>query len=267
MGNKITLRLKGLPEDDGDIRFNDFIQQLENLKKVLIETRKLISDEDIAYFKVVELTKNSPAKIVLEAVATRAEYVSKSDALINNFFAYLNQIEIGILPEGFTNDTYQAYKELTYLEEKQHRLSEIGIGRNDDEPRVLTNLTEKIEKIVGNDEYEYGSATGLLQAINIHNQNLFYIYPINAPKLKCVFSGDIKPKVIEAIDKFVTVYGLKKFRPRIADDIPYEMVISEIDIHKDEKLVKRFSDFRGIAPDITGNETSDDYVMGVRDEW
>ena len=52
--NRITLRLKGLDEDNGDVRLNDFVIQLDILKKTLTETQKLVSEKNFSYFKIVE---------------------------------------------------------------------------------------------------------------------------------------------------------------------------------------------------------------------
>jgi hypothetical protein len=266
-GKRITLRLRGLDEDNGDVRLNDFVLQLDILKKALSETQKLISDRPISYFKIVELRQNSPAQIVLEAVPTRYEDEIQTQALIDKFFYSISEIDKGNYPEGFTHETFDAYKDLTSLREKK-RLTEIAILRNGNEPDLLADFATNIEKIMGADEFEFGTYTGMLDAINIHNQNIFYIYPTSQlPKLKCTFSKEIRAIAISAIGKYVTVTGEKRLKPKITDALPYEMHANEIEIHIDEDNLPDLKGLKGIAPGLTGDKSSEEFVRGIRNEW
>ncbi|OGN74230.1 MAG: hypothetical protein A2X25_14695 [Chloroflexi bacterium GWB2_49_20] len=264
---RITMKIKGLDEDGGDVRLNEFVQQLGIFKKALLETQKLLSDQSIAYFKIVELQKNSPAQIVIEAVPFKLEHEFQTEMLVRNFFSNIRDIDQGEYPPGFTHDTFEAYKDLTSLREKK-KVAEIIISKNGDEPNYLLDLPRKIDCIVGLDEYEMGSYTGMLESINIHNQNIFHIYPISHfPKLKCIFSNELKREAIAAIGRYVTVYGRKKFKSNINNRFPYEMYAQKIEVHPEEKDLPTLSKLRGIAPNITGGKSSEDFIRGIRNGW
>ncbi len=265
---RVSLSLRGLDKDNGDVRFNDFIQQLDILKKALTETQKLFSDKPFAYFKVVELRHSSPAYIVVEAVPKKIENELKTQAVIDKFFNSLKDIEREKYPEGFRYETFRAYKDITSLKEKK-RLTEITISRNGDSLSNLESLSQKIEQIMGSDEYEIGSYTGMLEAINIHsNQNVFYLYSTSRlPKLKCIFPQRLREEAIGAVGKYVTVIGEKKYKPNIKSSIPYEMRVRKIEIHPEEDELPTLSDLKGIAPNATGDQQSEDYVRRIRDEW
>lgn len=266
-GKRITIRLRGLDEDNGDVRLNDFVQQLDILKKALLETQKLFSEKSFTYFKIVELQQNSPAQIVLEAVSNRIEDEPKTQVLVDKFFVSLTEIDKGNYPEGFTYETFCAYRDLTSLREKK-RLTEVVISRNGDNPSYLHDFSRNIEKIMGSDEFEFGSYTGMLEAINIHNQNVFYVYSTShLPKLKCNFPNNLKKEAISAIGKYVTIYGNKKLKPNIGDGIPYEMYVQEIEVHPDEDKLPKLSELRGLSSSIIEGTKSEDFVRGIRNEW
>ncbi|MBW8011689.1 MAG: hypothetical protein FVQ83_10690 [Chloroflexi bacterium] len=268
VNKRISLRLRGLEKDAGDVRFNDFIQQLALLNKALSETQKLYSDKSIAYFKIVDLQHTSPAFVELEAVPQRVENEPQTQSVVDKFFKSINEIDRGELPEGFSYDTFQAYKGITSLRDKK-RITEVTISRNGENPNKLETLSLNIEKIMGSDEYEIGSYTGKLEYLNVHsNQNVFYIYPTShLPKLKCTFPQSLKQEVIAAIDQYVRVYGEKKFKPNLKKAIPFHMRVSRIEIFPPQEDLPTLEDLRGIASQTTGEENSEDFVKGIRDGW
>ncbi len=263
---RIVLHMRGLDEDNGDVRLNDFIQGLENLKKALIETQKLVSGDSFAYFKIVELHKNSPAQVVLEPVPCSEDKIVETESLVNDFFKNVKNIQLGIFPENFTFEAFEAYKDITSLRDK-NRVLDIGLSQNDSDIDYLQDFSKKIDIIMGKDEFEFGSYTGMLDAINIHNQNIFYVYPTNRfPKLKCIFSQELKNLALSAVGKYVTVVGQKRLMPNVSGSHPHEMNVKTIEIHPDETNLPSLKDLKGIAPNITRKQ-SELFVRGIRNEW
>lgn len=269
-GNRrVSLRLRGLDQDEGDVRFDDFITQLNYLKKALVETQKLYSDKDIAYFKVVDLRHNSPAQIVLEAVPVKMEYERETSIIVEKFFQSITEIDMGEYPENFTYETFEAYKDLTRLKESK-RFTEIALSENGGSLKVLEGLSYHIEQIMGLDEFEIGSYTGMLEYINLHgNQNVFNLYPTNLklPKLKCIFPQRLRGVAISAVGQRVKVFGQKKFKPKLKNSVPYEMRVDEIEVYPPDDELPKLSDLRGIAPNATGELSSEEFIRGLRNEW
>lgn len=264
----ITIRLTGLEEDNGDVRLNEFVQALENLKKALSETTKItVSNTEIVYFKVIKLQKNSPSLVSVEAVPTKEEFENETDLLVKSFFKNINDINFGRYPENFSHETFVAYKDLVSLQRK-NKIKEISISSNGENEVSLDGFSKKIEDIMGQDEFEIGSYTGMLDAINIHNQNVFFIYPPSRrTKMRCIFSLDMKSQAINALGKYVTVTGTKRYLSNLKDAEPLEIKVKRIEIHPDESVIPNLSDLRGIAPDITKNQSSEDFIRGLRDVW
>lgn len=268
---RITLRIVGQEEDRGDVRFNDFIKQLGILRSALSETERVAlgkkSKKKSVYYKVVDLSHNSPAAVVLEAVPVKAQE-DKAGEVVDAFFENLDKIEQGIIPSGFDYEAIQAFKEIPSLYEKK-RLSEITISRNGDQGRILNKLSQRVDEILGPDEYEYGSLTGMLEQINLHsNQNVFTIYPTSQrPKLRCKFPQDLRKDAIQAVGQYVNVSGKLKFKPKLDISYPYEVIVSEIEIYRPENELPTLASLGGIAPDATGDVASEDFVREMRDEW
>lgn len=264
---RVTIRIRGLDKDNGDVRFDDFIKQLSTVKTALAETDRIVSSKPSVYFKVIDLRHNSPAQIVLESVPLTSQD-DRSDVVVNKFFDSLEEIDHGVAPNGFDYDAFQAFREISSLYDKK-RLTEIVISRNGDTGRSFESLSRQVDSILGPDQYEYGSVTGLLDQINIHaNQNVFTIYPTSKqPKLRCIFQQHIKKDAIKAVGEYVKVYGQLKFKTKIGDGHPYEMAVRDIEVFPRNEELPTLASLRGIAPNATGNLTSEQFVRRIRNDW
>lgn len=265
---RVSLTIRGLDEDGGDVRLEYFIQQLELLKKALTETQKVMGAKGDFQFKVVELRHQSPAYIAVEPAVEGFEQLGVANASVDKFFRSLDEIERGEHPDGFTFDTFEAYKNLTSLR-KKNKVSQLIISPNGSKPKELEQLSSQIDEIVGQDEYEMGAFEGMLEAINVHaNQNVFYLYPTSGhPKLKCRFPQALRETALVAVGKYVNVFGEKKYKPNLKFYYPYEIGVHEIEVYPHEETLPKLSELRGIAPDMTGDQKSEDYIRRLRDEW
>lgn len=264
--NRITLQIIGADKDNGNVRFDDFIKQLGAFKHTLSEIDRVISERTSVYFKVVDLRHNSPAVVVLEAIPL-TQRDNNSEIIVEKFFSSLDEIEKGVAPSGFDFPTYQSFKELTSLLGK--RITQILVSRNGDAPKSLEYLSRNVDSILGPDEYEMGSVSGLLEQINVHaNQNIFTIYPTSKlPKLRCVFPKELRAEAVRSVDHYVRVYGQMKFKTRLKGAHPYEMLVKEIEIYPPDDELPTLSELLGVAPNATGDLTSDEFIRRVRHEW
>lgn len=266
---RVTMQLRGLDQDGGDVRFDDFITQLDYFKKALSETQSLISEKNHVYFKIVDLRHNSPAQIVVEAVPIQPAYEITAEKIIDEFFCGMEQIQGGKIPEGFSYQTLESYRNLTHLKDI-HRLEEISLSKNGESIKNLEELSKNISIILGNDEVEIGSFTGMLESINIHGEaKYFNLYQTSfpSPKLKCIFPKQLRSDAIAALGEHVRVTGEKKFKPKLKDPFPFEMLVNQIEVLPDEDQLPRLRDLKGIAPNATGAQSSEDFVRKVRNGW
>lgn len=125
-------------------------------------------------------------------------------------------------------------------------------------------VCEKVTDIIGPDEIVEGSLTGMLEWLNIHNNNnTFHIYPITGPtKVNCHFTKEWRDTVINGIDKNVTVYGELRYKKR--ENFPYAVNVRHIEIHPDDSELPTLGSLRGMMVNQTGLGAAD-FIRSLRD--
>ena len=93
-GDKIIIQLEGSTEDYGHLRLNELIKQLELVASALKHTEQTVTgkDERQVYYRVVDLTHNSPVTCVLEAVPVKEGKTEIATRVVTNFLRNLRQI-------------------------------------------------------------------------------------------------------------------------------------------------------------------------------
>jgi hypothetical protein len=126
-------------------------------------------------------------------------------------------------------------------------------------------LKASIDKILGTDITSAGSLTGFLEAVNVHKENKFFIYPPVGPKkVECVFKHDeLFEKVREGIEKYVNVVGTLFYKSKGLH--PYKIRVEKIEIYPPENKLPSLMSLRGIAPGLTGGKDSVAFVREQRE--
>lgn len=264
---RLVVQFVGMPKDEGDVRFGAFLKKLEAMKDTLAETDKAVSEGvGSADFKVVELSHNSPAHMAIEEIPLDEEGVEFAnghiiDVFYDTLYALQNRQAI---PANFDYYALQKFKD---LEPSSAGVTEIVFSRNGDNLPLTAGLSDNIEFILGEDEYEEGSVTGMLQHVNVHgNQKIFTVYPsAGEPKLKCSFTEKLRERVVKAVDRYVEVSGTVKYRG--GGLYPYLMLADDIDIYPDESSLPSAGELFGIAPNATGEKSSEEFVRDLRRGW
>lgn len=147
------------------------------------------------------------------------------------------------------------------------RLTLLTLARNGNSLHIEPDFSQHVESIIGPDETEEGSFTGRLEKINIHaGERTFTLYPTGRGfKVNCLFSADMKARAIAALDHYVTVYGLARYKHR--DAHPYALNVRDIEVHPPAEDLPRFDDLRGIARGAFGEGPTEEFVRRDRDEW
>jgi hypothetical protein len=179
MANKrITIRLVGSEKDGGDVRLSEFLEQLEAFSEALRQTERVLSglNTNFVYYKVVDLTHNSPATITLEAVARASAPVSPR-LVATNFISGVKRIR--------NQRKAPAASGLAMLE--SYRALAIAPRRNIQRVEIVENLkkiipidsafSKRVDDIIGPDVYSFGEISGRLESINLHNVLKCVIFP------------------------------------------------------------------------------------------
>src|SRR5688572_222760 len=66
---RIRIQVLGSREDKGHVRLSDFIRHLDLMRNALKQTeRQITGEEGSVYWRIIDLSHNSPATVVLEEV-------------------------------------------------------------------------------------------------------------------------------------------------------------------------------------------------------
>jgi hypothetical protein len=157
----------------------------------------------------------------------------------------------------------EAYRDLSKPLERHIQHVEIVETKNRTIP-IDRAFSQNVEKVIGPDSFSFGSISGRLERVNLHNAYRFEIYPTIGPKrVKCEFKSELKEQVKRALDGYVTVSG--RLRYKTWDKYPHAIDARAIDEHKDEKRLPSLHDLRGVAPKATGAVSAEDFVRSIRD--
>src|SRR5579859_3823187 len=171
--NRITIQLTGSLEDDWNVTLSGFLTQLEAVKAALKQTERLLTGEEepSVYYRIVDLSHNSPATVVLEAVSLTnrphpqpkkkgaTQKTDYSAATVSQFFHSLKQIrEKRQAPERADLQTLEAYRNLATPVSK--KVSGMKVIENAESVDIDQNFQSAIEEIIGPDELVEGTISG-----------------------------------------------------------------------------------------------------------
>lgn len=264
MANKrITFRLIGSKGDGGHVRLSDFIDQLEAFSEALRQTERLLSGQDrhFVYYRIVALSYQSPATVTIEGVSAKEAPVRPAEVM-RTFMTDVRALSHKKPPAKLDLAMLEAYRDLAGPLEKHIQHVEIVEAKNKVIP-IDQAFTDNVNEVIGPDSFSFGSISGHLERVNLHNVRRFEIYPTVGPKrVKCDFRPDLKLKVKKALDSYVTVSG--RLRYKQWDKYPHAVDARDIDIHEDEGRLASLHDLRGVAPKATGTMSAEDFVRSIR---
>jgi len=267
--NRVTIRLVGAAEEGGDLRIGALLKKFDALKGALRATDRVISQGDPMFdFRVVNLSHSSPSTMELDPVPLEMEAVLDSTRLVDTFFSVLEGVqESGQIPDGFGYNDLQKFKK---LEPEAKAVPEVVISRNGYDLPLAQDWSKRVEAALGPDQYAVGSVTGMFEQLNVHGKNhSFTIYPtFGEPSLRCQFDKsdkELRDDIMGAVDHYVKVFGTLHYKA--GSWHPHAIDATRIERFPPESQLPTLDDLFGIAPDATGNESTEDFVRRIRNGW
>jgi hypothetical protein len=270
VANRITIQIVGDEMDRKDVRLDDFIDQLKDVKKALFENELAITGKDspTIEYKVVDLRHSSPATVVLEPVLIGPQTTRMDPQfvrqVVGGFATELRSIKKnGELVRDPDLARLLAYQKIGVQE--NNRISKVKIGVGGRTVTIDDVFKRKLEAIVGPDEFAEGTIDGMLEAVNFHNANKFYLYPLIGPKrVTGTFRERLRPKIKEAIGSLVTIQG--RLRYKAWSQYPHGVMAEVVDIHEPDSALPTLTELRGAFAGSIGNLNSVEFVDQLRNE-
>jgi hypothetical protein len=263
--NRISLVIEGLPEDEGRVRLNAFMAELQHLSAALARLDREANDgKPASYFQVVQLSYSSPVVVAVEPKPISA-VLDVGEAIVERFGNVANAISSGTRLDGFDADLLEDIRALASPVGRSVQSAMLLYNESKFEltPRVVSRVDDALAVV---DECG-GSLEGMLEQINIHHgANTFYIYPDVGPrKVMCHFPAALFYDAVSAVGRRVEVSGMLKFRVGAA--YPHQISVTGIDAFPPDHELPDWEDLRGMASDATGDLSSEAFVRELRDAW
>lgn len=258
----VWVRLEGSPRNDGRVRARDFVEFFETLLRVLkgIEKGTSGSAPPVAY-NIVDMSVSS-AVMELEAESLdETGFLARE--VVKRFGEGLKALESGSLGAiDFDEDVVRGFAKL--MAPLGEDLPSVTVRAGEIQVVLTADNTEEFTLLSEQETFEVGSFTGFIDAINVHTEPVFFLYPPVGPtRIPCEFDRTMLDEVRDALRHYVTVYGLFTYRPGLA--FPARITIDRIEINPPERELPTLASLRGIAPDLTGGLDSVTFTRQLRD--
>jgi hypothetical protein len=264
-GDRITLVIEGLPEDDGQVRLGVFMSQLQNLSATITKLDREANDgKSATVFRIAELSYGSPIRVVLEPQPLpKQPYVGPAimDSLERVTHALANDDDLS----GVDADLLEDIRGLT--RPVGRTVKSVALVFRGNVFDLTPTVTSNVERALAVDEACEGSIEGMLEQINLHDDaNVFHIYPDVGPrKVTCRFPARLHDDAIAAVGRRVEIFGTLHFR--VGASYPHQVAVTQIEAFPPDSELPDWDDLRGRAPDATGDLSSEAWVRELRDGW
>ncbi len=263
--NQIRFQIEGLAKDNGDVQLEDFIKELENIKRALGEMERIVSgSENNLNYRIFELSHNSPTLIGLQAEPNPKKLVDEKipGEVVQRLIGGIRQIYYHEQPPvGYDFEAYQSITQLTSMVGSKFESIRISNSTSNEDIYLTTPLEPKIETILGPDRVSYGSVTGRLELINLHYRDkIFILYPtIGKGRVKCYYPEELFTQVVNALGKYVKVYGKQKTKK--GNYRPYETHVNKIEVYPPGNDLPKLMDLKGIDSELIEDGKSSEQVV------
>lgn len=263
--HKIMLVVEGMDRDEGHVRFEVFVEQLQKLQSALAKADKIISGgKRSSHFAIVGLSHSSPATVVLEA-RPNPECKDVRGEIFGKISGLIGAVERDEIPRDVD---YSLLEDIRALAAPIGNTLKFASLRIDSGAHDLTKtIANRIDAHLAEQEECYTTVDGMLEKANVHaGANVFTIYPNVGPdKIICHLNQNLVEKAISALRHRVAVSGIARYRKY--SPYPYQIGVEEIEIFGREDELPSFDDLKGIAPDATGETSSEEFIRNIRDGW
>ena len=262
--NRFVITVDGIPEEEGHVRIDDFIRQLQLFSSAIKKYDQHITrqHESTTYLRIVDLHHSSPAMVVVEPRPYDVKY-DNTELVAREFFSFLTEVSTpGTLIRSVDSSVLESLQNMS--RGLGRRFSYLSISRENEVVVMDNRFEQRVSECLEPEESYPGFFRGILEAINIHgNANVFRIYPdIGPTKITCYFPLELRNAAIEAIAHFVEVRGVVKYKGRAT--FPHAITVNEIKVFPDDSQLPTLLDLRGVAPDATGDLLSEEFVRILR---
>lgn len=256
---RLTFTLKGNEKDGGDVRARDFASFLDSVLHCLRQVERLVGTKAEVVYRITDLQHGSAA-ITLEA-DSETEVLSLG---VVSLFLDSAQSLTGGEPPPIQLDR-QALEAFSGLAAPlRHHVKAIAIEGPNRRFEITSRIRERVEGLLGEDIGTYDTLSGYLDALNVHAEPIFYLYPPTGSRgIRCFFPPSNLDDVKSALAGYVTVTG--EFLYQARETFPIRIDVQEFEINPPADTLPRLRSLVGALPRLPEGMTSVEFVRARRD--
>lgn len=258
---RVSFRLEGSSHDGGLVRASDFLDWFDRVLQCLRRLERGRPGRLETIYRIAELRAGS-AVVELEAVSEADQDITAS-AVVADFLRGAEALEKGQLRKlPFDVETKAAFAALASPLRRQLRQVTITSGSSSvslkPEQVSAVSIDDRVSSI------SVSSYSGFVDAINVHKDPIFYLYPTTGPsRVPCVFDHALLDDLRNAIKRYTTVFGTFEFVA--GSPFPERIVVDRIEVNPPEDELPTLRSLFGVAPQLTRGIDSVTYVRRQRD--
>lgn len=264
---KIKLTIEGMHHFNGDPDLDSFVSSAKDFRDILKEVEKNVkgSKQGGVDLRVVDLSHSSPATITIEALHKSGGPDVREiwmETVNRTLHTVSNGTEIDALPIPVIKKVKSLSKRIG------KKIAALRISTSQDVVSLDTETFRIADRALENFREYNTSYTGTLETIDFHaGTNKFVIYPENGmpEKISCTFLVELSEIANEAVRKRVKVTGVGRFLR--GNYFPTLIKVDKIQVLPTKDQILSLSDLHKSDPDIVGEDSSEDFVRRLRDEW
>lgn len=261
MAERLRFELKGKPENEGRIAIADFTHFLGSVSAALTKIEQDLGAGNTHTFQIVDLAYSS-AVLEVESVLRKTATKRSAPVLATYRRAVVALQEGRPLPKGLRPETIQEIA--TVAKPLGSSVSAINIGGNGRVLAVTPALTERAARLVRSPVATVGELSGFVDAVNVHSELIFYLYPSGfSERTACFFNQADLDRVRAAVKRYATVRGRMLYPPNRL--FPSRIDVDELELHPHVDELPTLTSLIGAAPDLTDGVESVAYVRRLRD--
>lgn len=261
---EIAFSLDGSPSDEGLVRFADFATFVDGALATLraIERAKTNSRQVKIDYRIIKLEVGSAALSIqaIDVPELRAIELHVAARLAEGLAAIRDGIPERAKLEPAVQD---GLKKMLAPLRRGVRAIVANIG---DVSIAISGEPDEFLKLAGLDDETaaVGSFSGSIDALNVHGDYFFYLYPPIGPyRIKCVFANALLDDARASVKRYANVHGLIEY---IAPSpFPTRIIVDSLSALPPEAEVPTLSKLWGISPNLTGDMDEIEFVRRLRD--
>ena len=248
-----------------EISIDSFIDSIQNSLEILQELDRAVSRERSGTIDWVVSGLGIGSTYVEVESRVRSGNVDHASQITTQFADGIEHVQKqGTTPPFFSVDSMRHMRNIVRL------IGRKGMGgllvSLPDIPREVhlsREAEENLEALVGVHHKSTGAVEGRLELVSIHHPyRRFNVYhSVTQKSVKCNLPKEFERQVINSLGRRVIASGIVSYNVK---GEPLSVEVQKLRVLRSEDELPSIDDILGIAPDITGDLSTEEYIRSVR---